>query len=101
MMIVEELFRAIAEPTRRQILDELTLDDGLTLFEICARLAMRHGNTSSRQGISQHLAVLESAGLVHTRRVGRTKTHHLDTRPLAEIGRRWPIHPPRTEGETP
>jgi len=54
-------FRALADPTRRLILDELAERDGQTLFEICARLANRHGVASSRQAISQHLDVLEAA----------------------------------------
>jgi len=84
------LFKAISDPTRRAILDELTERDGQTLFEICTRLAMRHGSTSSRQAVSQHLAVLEEAGLLHTRREGRYKLHDLDTRPLRSIAERWP-----------
>lgn len=84
------LFRAISDATRRTILDELTEHDGQTLFEICSRLVMKHGLTSSRQAISQHLAVLEEAGLLHTRREGRYKLHHIDTRPLRSIGERWP-----------
>jgi DNA-binding transcriptional ArsR family regulator len=51
---------------------------------------MRHGITSSRQAISQHLAVLEEAGLVTSRRDGRTKLHHLDTTPLRALTERWP-----------
>ena len=86
-----DLFRAIGDATRRVILDELTDKDGQTLFEICGRLTMKHGLTSSRQAISQHLAVLEEAGLVHTRRHGRYKFHHLDTGPLRSIVERWPI----------
>lgn len=86
-----DVFRAIAEPTRRQILDELAERDGLTLFDICTRLAVRHGNTSTRQAITQHLAVLEDAGLVHSRKEGRTRVHHLDTRPLRAIVERWPL----------
>jgi DNA-binding transcriptional ArsR family regulator len=85
-----ELFRALGDATRRTILDELAEKDGQTLFEICSRLAMRHGLGSSRQAISQHLAVLEEAGLVHTRRQGRYKFHHLDTGPLRSIVDRWP-----------
>jgi DNA-binding transcriptional ArsR family regulator len=88
-----DVFKALADPTRRQILDELTVRDGLTLFEICSRLAMLHGIASSRQAISQHLAVLEDAGLVRTRRVGRTKIHELNTAPLRSILDRWPINP--------
>ena len=87
----EALFKALADPTRRTILDELTEKDGQTLFEICTRLAMKHGLGSSRQAISQHLAVLEEAGLVNTRREGRYKFHHLDTTPLRSIVERWPI----------
>ena len=86
-----DVFRAIADPTRRQILDELTVRDGLTLFEICSRLIMLHGSTSTRQAISQHLAVLEEAGLVTSHRAGRTKVHHLNTEPLRSIVERWPL----------
>ncbi|MDP3891717.1 helix-turn-helix transcriptional regulator [Nocardioides sp.] len=86
-----DLFKALGDATRRIILDELSDRDGQTLFEICGRLAMKHGLASSRQAISQHLAVLEQAGLVHTRRQGRYKLHHLDTSPLRSIVDRWPI----------
>ena len=85
------MFRALADPTRRWILDELAVRDGLTLFEICSRLIMLHGSTSTRQAVSQHLAVLEEAGLVTSERVGRTKIHHLDTAPLRSIVERWPL----------
>jgi DNA-binding transcriptional ArsR family regulator len=84
-----DLFRAIGDPTRRIILDELTGRDGQTLFELCARLAMQHGIASSRQAISQHLDVLEAAGLVRTRREGRYKFHHIDRAPLEAIVNRW------------
>jgi DNA-binding transcriptional ArsR family regulator len=86
---VGDVYRALADPTRRAILDELSDRDGQTLFELCTRLATRHGLGSSRQAISQHLDVLESAGLVRTRREGRYKFHHLDTAPLEEILQRW------------
>jgi DNA-binding transcriptional ArsR family regulator len=88
--VSDSLFKALADPTRRAILDELTDRNGQTLFEICGRLAMKHGLSSSRQAISQHLAVLEEAGLVSTRREGRYKFHHLDTTPLRSIVERWP-----------
>ncbi|HPZ51228.1 MULTISPECIES: ArsR/SmtB family transcription factor [Propionibacteriales] len=87
-----DVFKALADPTRRTILDELAERDGQSLFEICSRLAMRHGSTSTRQAISQHLAVLEEAGLVRSRREGRTKIHHLNTEPLRSIVDRWPLH---------
>ncbi|ABM14169.1 transcriptional regulator, ArsR family [Mycolicibacterium vanbaalenii PYR-1] len=86
---VGDVFKALADPTRRTILDELTDRDGQTLFEICARLTTKHGITASRQSTSQHLDVLESAGLIETRREGRYKFHHINTAPLAEIGERW------------
>ena len=88
-----DLYKALADQTRRTILDELTDRDGQTLFEICARLAMKHGIGASRQAISQHLDVLEKAGLVLTSRSGRYKFHSIDTSPLREIGERWPQPP--------
>ena len=89
--IVGDVFKALADPTRRAILDELIDRNGQTLFEICSRLAMKHGLASSRQAISQHLDVLEDAGLVATRREGRYKFHDVDTSPLKVIVERWPI----------
>ena len=89
-MASDELFRALADETRRRILDELTERDGQTLFELCARLTMKHGITSSRQAISQHLELLEAAGLIRSRRDGRYKFHHIDTSPLRDIALRWP-----------
>jgi DNA-binding transcriptional ArsR family regulator len=86
---VGDVFKALADPTRRAILDELTDRTGQTLFEICARLASKHGLGSSRQAISQHLDVLEAAGLVSTRREGRFKFHDIDTTPLKPIVQRW------------
>jgi DNA-binding transcriptional ArsR family regulator len=85
----DEVFKAVADPTRRAILDELTDRDGQTLFEICARLAMKHHMSSSRQAVSQHLEVLERAGLIVTKRDGRYKFHHLDARPLQGLVERW------------
>jgi len=86
---VGDVFKAIADPTRRLILDELTERDGQTLFEICSRLVMKHQVGSTRQAVSQHLDVLEGAGLVRVRRDGRYKFHYLDTAPLREISARW------------
>jgi DNA-binding transcriptional ArsR family regulator len=90
---VGDVFKALADPTRRALLDELQERDGQTLFELCARLISRHGLSSSRQAVSQHLAVLEDAGLVRTRRVGRYKFHDLDTSPLKTITDRWRVDP--------
>ncbi len=83
------MFKALADDTRRKILDELSERDGQTLFEICSRLTLKHRLGSSRQAISQHLGVLESAGLVESRRDGRYKLHYLNKRPLEQIVDRW------------
>jgi DNA-binding transcriptional ArsR family regulator len=90
-LVVGDVFKAIADPTRRAILDELTERDGQTLFELCSRLVTKHGMGSTRQAVSQHVDILEAAGLVRTRREGRYKFHHLDTGPLREIADRWPM----------
>ncbi len=87
--MADDVFKALADPTRRRILDELVERDGQTLFEICTRLVSKHGLGMSRQAISQHLAVLESAGLVVSRRQGRYKFHDLNTEPLERIVTRW------------
>ncbi|MGY2083403.1 ArsR/SmtB family transcription factor [Blastococcus sp. SYSU DS0539] len=88
-----DVFKALADPTRRAILDVLQERDGQTLFELVNRLLTRHGVGSSRQAVSQHLDVLEAAGLVRTRREGRCKYHHLDTSPLRAVTERWRIDP--------
>ena len=85
-----DVFRALDDETRRLVLDELSASDGRALFEICSVLAMRHGLGVTRQAVSQHLAVLESAGLITTERRGRTKLHFFNPEPLLEITRRWP-----------
>jgi DNA-binding transcriptional ArsR family regulator len=86
---VGDVFKALADPTRRKILDELADREGQTLFELCSRLANKHRLGMTRQAISQHLEVLESAGLVTSRREGRYKFHDLDTRPLETLADRW------------
>ena len=86
-----DLYRALADPTRRLLLDELRERDDQSLFELTSRLAMKHQIASTRQAISQHLAVLEEAGLVRSRRVGRTKLHTLCTAPLRSVLERWPL----------
>jgi len=86
---VGDVFRALGDPTRRAILDELSERSGQTLFELCSRLATRHGLASTRQAISQHLAVLEDAGLVVARREGRFRFHDIRTEPLEHLADRW------------
>jgi DNA-binding transcriptional ArsR family regulator len=88
-----DVFRALADPTRRAILDELQERSGQTLFELINRLVSRHGLASTRQAVSQHLDVLEAAGLVRTRREGRYRFLDLDTTPLRAITDRWPADP--------
>lgn len=94
-----DVFKALADPTRRTILDELTDRNGQTLFEICARLTTKHGLSSSRQAVSQHLDVLETAGLVETRRDGRYKFHYINTAPLEPIVARWLEGVPNRHGD--
>ena len=84
-----DIFEAIVAPARRAILDELVERDGQTLFELCARLTMKHQIGLTRQAISQHLEMLEAAGLVTTVRQGRYKLHYVHTGPLKAIVDRW------------
>ncbi|WP_197678181.1 ArsR/SmtB family transcription factor [Brevibacterium siliguriense] len=91
-----DIYRAIADSTRRTILDELCERDDQTLFEICARLTNKHGLGLSRQAVSQHLEALESARLVRSRKEGRFKFHQIDPSPLEEITARWPRNASRS-----
>jgi DNA-binding transcriptional ArsR family regulator len=92
--VVGDVFKAIADETRRAILDELCERDEQTLFELCTRLVSKHGLTSSRQAVSQHLEILEAADLVRTVRRGRYKYLYINTEPLSQINQRWPPRPP-------
>jgi DNA-binding transcriptional ArsR family regulator/uncharacterized protein YndB with AHSA1/START domain len=80
---MDEVFRALADPTRRALLDRLHDSSGQTLGQLCAGLDM------ARQSVSKHLAILESAGLVTTRRQGREKLHFLDAAPVNAVADRW------------
>lgn len=80
---VDLVFKALADPTRRLLLDRLREHDGQTLGELCAHLDM------ARQSATQHLGVLEAANLISTRRQGRRKLHHLNVVPLHGIQERW------------
>jgi DNA-binding transcriptional ArsR family regulator len=77
------LFKALADPSRRKLLDVLHEHDGRTLNELCEHLDM------TRQGVTQHLDLLEAANLVATVRRGREKLHFLNPTPLQEIYDRW------------
>jgi DNA-binding transcriptional ArsR family regulator len=89
IIIAMDVFDALAAETRRLILDELAERDGQALYELCARLTMKHGVSLTRQAVSQHLDALEAAGLVRSAREGRYKFHYIDTGPLEEAVRRW------------
>src|ERR1700731_2744982 len=80
---MDEVFRALADPTRRSLLDALFAEDGQTLSSLEARLPM------TRFGVMKHLRLLEEAGLVVTRRRGREKLHFLNTVPIRLIHDRW------------
>ncbi|MDE3133867.1 MAG: metalloregulator ArsR/SmtB family transcription factor [Acidobacteriota bacterium] len=79
----DEVFRALADPSRRLLLDSLNERNGQTLRELCSRLDM------ARQSVSKHLAVLETASLVTTVRRGREKYHYLNSAPINDIAERW------------
>jgi DNA-binding transcriptional ArsR family regulator len=80
---MDEVFKALADPTRRSLLDELFGRDGQTLGELEGRLPM------SRFGVMKHLRVLEEAGLVTTKRRGREKLHFLNPVPIRLVHDRW------------
>jgi uncharacterized protein YndB with AHSA1/START domain/DNA-binding transcriptional ArsR family regulator len=80
---IDEAFRALADPSRRLLLDRLNARNGQTLRELCAEPGM------TRQAVTKHLAVLEAAGLVTTVRHGREKLHYLNAAPINEISERW------------
>jgi DNA-binding transcriptional ArsR family regulator len=81
--MIDDVFKALADPTRRRLLDELFEEDGQTLSALEQRLPM------SRFGVAKHLKVLEGAGLVTTRRRGREKLHFLNPVPIREVHDRW------------
>ena len=80
---MDAVFKALADPTRRKLLDRLAAEGGQTLGALVARLPI------SRQGASKHLAVLEAAGLVTTLWNGREKLHYLNPVPIQAIAERW------------
>ena len=83
---MDEVFRALADPSRRRLLDSLNARGGQSLRELCAGLDM------ARQSVSKHLAVLEAADLVTTVRRGREKLHYLNAAPIKDIAERWINH---------
>jgi DNA-binding transcriptional ArsR family regulator len=81
--VIDDVFKALADPTRRLLLDELFVEDGQSLSALEQRLPM------SRFGVAKHLKVLEEAGLVTTRKRGREKLHFLNPVPIREVHDRW------------
>ena len=82
-MEADAVFRALADPSRRALLDRLFARNGQTLLELCDGLAM------TRQAVSKHLGILEQANLVTAVKRGREKLHYLNPVPIAEIADRW------------
>ena len=80
---MDEVFRALADGSRRELLDRLRVDNGQTLGDLCERLNM------TRQAVSKHLGILEEANLIATVKRGREKLHYLNPVPIHEIGERW------------
>jgi DNA-binding transcriptional ArsR family regulator len=80
---MDKVFKALADGSRRELLDRLRAENGQTLNELCARLDM------TRQAVSKHLGILEDANLVATVRRGREKLHYLNPVPIHEIAERW------------
>ena len=80
---MDKVFKALADPGRRLLLDRLRADNGQTLGQLCAHLDM------SRQAVTKHLVLLEEANLVVVRWRGREKLHYLNPVPIHEIAERW------------
>ncbi len=85
---MDDVFRALADASRRELLDQLHAQNGQTLNELCARLA-NAGTSMTRQAVSKHLAILAAANLVATVKRGREKLHYLNPVPIHEIAERW------------
>jgi DNA-binding transcriptional ArsR family regulator len=82
-MVMDKVFRALADKSRRKLLDKLRANNGQTLGQLAEHMAM------SRQAVTKHLAILELANLVVTRWRGREKLHYLNPVPIHEISERW------------
>src|ERR1700686_1739531 len=82
-MSMDAVFKALADPPRRQLLDSLRARNGQTLSELCEHADM------TRQAVTKHLAILEAANLVAMRKSGRERLHYLNPVPIGEIAERW------------
>jgi DNA-binding transcriptional ArsR family regulator len=85
----DAVFNALADPTRRLMLDELSERKEQTLYELCARLTMRHKIAMSRQAIAKHIGVLEEAGLVRSKKRGKYRVLIFNNAPVRKITKRW------------
>jgi DNA-binding transcriptional ArsR family regulator len=83
MCSMDKIFKALADSSRRQLLDQLYMNNGQTLSELCRHMDM------SRQAVAKHLAILEDANLVVVEWKGREKLHYLNAAPISEIYHRW------------
>ena len=83
MKEIDKVFKALADPSRRELLDRLHASNGQTLTELCAGLEM------SRQAVTQHLALLEEANLISVQRHGREKLHYFNPVPIHDVYERW------------
>ncbi|GLQ57133.1 ArsR/SmtB family transcription factor [Devosia nitrariae] len=86
---LDHIFRALADPTRRRIIDRLREQPDQSLFQICAASVAEDGKAISRQAVTQHLDMLEKSGLIRVTWSGRTKIHSLDLKPLREAVEIW------------
>jgi DNA-binding transcriptional ArsR family regulator len=85
----DAIFKALSDSTRRLIIDELSERNELTLYDLTARLIMKHNLTTSRQGIAKHLSVLEDAGLVNSKRKGKYRVLMFNNEPLKDLLNGW------------
>ncbi|MFZ4453545.1 ArsR/SmtB family transcription factor [Salibacterium aidingense] len=85
----DAVFKALADSTRRLMLDELSERNELTLYELSARLIMKHDLSISRQAIAKHLAALENAGLVQSKRIGKYRVLVFHNQPLQNLLKGW------------
>ena len=101
-MDLDPVFKALADPTRRRLLEELDARDGQTLFELHVRMTTWHGAALTRQALSKHLGWLETAGLIRTEWKWRSKHHFLEREPLRRLWRVWlgPMAGPSSTGES-
>ena len=80
---MDKVFKALADASRRELLDRLRTENGQTLGQLCANLDM------TRQAVTKHLAILEAANLVVMQKSGRARLHYLNPVPIGEIAERW------------